>query len=112
MTSHRSITILDIPSIHFHPRRLSYLSNNLETAADYTDNREINERPISDYQDVNHKIAEMATKLDAAHLLNTRAVRILDNGGISADRMEGRWRSSTETNWPRRSPTPVSRSWA
>jgi alkylation response protein AidB-like acyl-CoA dehydrogenase len=61
----------------------------LEIAADYTDNREVNERPVSDYQGVNHKIAEMATKLDAAYLLNTRAARMLNEGDISAGRMEG-----------------------
>jgi len=61
----------------------------LEIAADYTENREVNEQPISDYQGVNHKIAEMATKLDAAYLMNTRAARMLDESGISAGRMEG-----------------------
>lgn len=61
----------------------------LEVAANYTDNREVNERPIADYQAVNHRIAEMSTKLDAAYLLNTRAVRMLDEEGISAGRMEG-----------------------
>jgi alkylation response protein AidB-like acyl-CoA dehydrogenase len=60
----------------------------LEIAANYTDNREVNEHPISDYQAVNHEIAEMATKLDAAYMLNTRAARILDEEGLSAGRME------------------------
>lgn len=61
----------------------------LETAANYTANREVNDQPISDLQAVNHEIAEMATKLDAAYLLNTRAARMLDEKGISAGRMEG-----------------------
>lgn len=61
----------------------------LEVAADYTSNREVDERPISEYQGVNHRVAEMATKIDAAYLLNTRAARMLDEDGISAGRMEG-----------------------
>ncbi|WP_247007127.1 acyl-CoA dehydrogenase family protein [Halorientalis litorea] len=60
----------------------------LEVAADYTENREVNDRPISDYQAVNHEVAEMATKLDAAYMLNTRAARVLDEDGLSAGRME------------------------
>ena len=59
----------------------------LEVAANYTENREVNGQPISDYQAVNHNVAEMATKLDAAYMLNTRAARVLDEEGLSAGRM-------------------------
>lgn len=61
----------------------------LKTAANYTEVREVNERPLSSYQGVNHQIAQMATRLDAAYLLNTRAARILDRDGMAAGRMEG-----------------------
>ncbi|MFB6309941.1 MAG: acyl-CoA dehydrogenase family protein [Salinirussus sp.] len=61
----------------------------IEIAANYTMHREVNERPVSRYQAVNHAIAEMTTKLDAGYLLNTRAARILDANGLSAGRMEG-----------------------
>ena len=61
----------------------------LETAANYTEVREVNERPLSRYQGVNHQIAAMATRLDAAYLLNSRAARILDRDGMSSGRMEG-----------------------
>lgn len=60
----------------------------LEIAANYTDNRIVNERPVSNYQAVNHQVAEMATKLDAAYLLNTRAARMMDERGLSVGRME------------------------
>ncbi|WP_254525880.1 acyl-CoA dehydrogenase family protein [Natrinema caseinilyticum] len=60
----------------------------LEIAANYTANREVNERPVSRYQAVNHKIAEMTTRLDGAYLLNTRAARIMDDRGVSTGRME------------------------
>lgn len=60
----------------------------LEITANYTDNRIVNERAVSDYQSVNHQVAEMATKLDAAYLLNTRAARMMDEGGLSTGRME------------------------
>lgn len=61
----------------------------LETAANYTRYREVNDQPVADYQAVNHRVADYATKLDAAFLLNTRAARILDDRGIAAGRMEG-----------------------
>ena len=60
----------------------------LEVAANYTQHREVNERPISRYQAVSHGIADAATKLDAAYLLDTRAARCLDAGGMDAGRME------------------------
>jgi Acyl-CoA dehydrogenases len=61
----------------------------LEVAANYTEHREVNERPLSRYQGVNHKVADMATRLDAAYALNTRAARILDRDGMAPGRMEG-----------------------
>lgn len=60
----------------------------LEIAVNYTAEREVNNRTVSDYQAVNHKVAEMATKLDAAYLLNTRAARVIDEKGIDSGRME------------------------
>ena len=61
----------------------------LETAANYTEVREVNERPLSRYQGVSHQLADAATRLDAAYLLNTRAARILDRDGMASGRMEG-----------------------
>lgn len=61
----------------------------LEIAANYTESREVNERPLSQYQGVNHQVADLATRLDAAFLLNTRAARILDREGMDSGRMEG-----------------------
>ncbi len=60
----------------------------LELAANYTDARTVNERPLSDYQGVSHDIADLATRLDAAYLLNTRCARLLDAEGLDAGRME------------------------
>lgn len=61
----------------------------LEIATNYTENREVNKRPLSQYQGVNHKVADMVTRMDAAYLLNTRAARILDRDGMDSGRMEG-----------------------
>lgn len=61
----------------------------LEITANYTEHRTVNERPLSRYQAVNHDVAEMATRMDAAYLLNTRAARILDREGLSGGRLEG-----------------------
>lgn len=60
----------------------------LEITANYTDARTVNDRSLSGYQGVNHRIAEMATRMDAAAALNTRAARILDAEGMAAGRME------------------------
>lgn len=60
----------------------------LELAANYTLHREVDEQRISRYQAVSHQIAESATKLDAAYLLNSRAAKCLDEGGMGAGRME------------------------
>lgn len=61
----------------------------LEIATNYTEHREVNERPLSRYQGVTHRVAELATRLDAAYTLNTRAARVLDLEGLSAGRLEG-----------------------
>lgn len=61
----------------------------LEVATNYTEHREVNEKSLSRYQGVNHKVADMATRMDAAYLLNTRAARILDRDGLDSGRMEG-----------------------
>lgn len=60
----------------------------LEIAANYTDARKVNEKPLSGYQGINHTLATCVTKLDAALLLNTRAARTLDNHGLDAGRLE------------------------
>ncbi len=60
-----------------------------EIAANYTQHREVNEQSVSKYQAVNHMVAECATRLDAAYLLNTRGARLLDEDGMNAGRMEG-----------------------
>lgn len=61
----------------------------MELAASYTEHRSVNERPLAQYQGVNHRIAELATRLDAAFALNTRAARVLDRDGPAAGRLEG-----------------------
>jgi alkylation response protein AidB-like acyl-CoA dehydrogenase len=61
----------------------------LEIAANYTEERVVNDRPLSRYQGVNHQLAEAATRLDAAYTMNTRAARILDREAMAAGRMEG-----------------------
>lgn len=60
----------------------------LEIAANYTQAREVNDRPLSSYQGITHQLAECVTKLDAALLANTRAARLLDADGLDAGRLE------------------------
>jgi alkylation response protein AidB-like acyl-CoA dehydrogenase len=53
----------------------------LEYAIRYMNEREVNGRPIATLQGLQWKIADMATQLDAARLLLTRAVHLAGPGG-------------------------------
>jgi hypothetical protein len=52
----------------------------LTIAANYALHRKTFGKRLSDHQAVAFRVAELATKLDAAYLLNTRAARLLDAG--------------------------------
>jgi alkylation response protein AidB-like acyl-CoA dehydrogenase len=52
----------------------------LEIATRYSMEREAFHRPIRNFEGISFKIAEMATRLEAAQLLRTKAARMLDQG--------------------------------
>lgn len=52
----------------------------LDKSLKYSKEREQFNRPISDFQAIQFKLAEMATELDAARLLTYRAARMKDRG--------------------------------
>ncbi|MCF8040647.1 MAG: acyl-CoA dehydrogenase family protein [Desulfarculaceae bacterium] len=52
----------------------------LEIATAYTMEREAFHRPIRNFEGVSFKVAEMATRLEAANLLRFKAARMLDMG--------------------------------
>ncbi|MGH7321047.1 MAG: acyl-CoA dehydrogenase family protein [Candidatus Rokuibacteriota bacterium] len=60
----------------------------LTVAANYAEERHTFGRRLRDHQWIAFRIAELATKLDAAALLNTRAARLLDSGLGPDARME------------------------
>ncbi|MFC7069239.1 acyl-CoA dehydrogenase family protein [Halobaculum lipolyticum] len=53
----------------------------LEAAVEYADEREQGGQPIKEYQAVSHKIAEMATNVEAARSLTYRAASVVEEGG-------------------------------
>ena len=52
----------------------------LEAARDYADERQSFGKPIREYQGISFKLADMATRLDAARLLTHRAAWLKDQG--------------------------------
>ena len=53
----------------------------LDAAVEYAEEREQGGQPISEYQAVSHKIAEMATDVEAARSLTYRAASVVDADG-------------------------------
>jgi alkylation response protein AidB-like acyl-CoA dehydrogenase len=51
-----------------------------ELAASYAQQRSAFGRPIADHQAIRFKLAEMATKVEAAHLMTVNAARLKDTG--------------------------------
>ena len=60
----------------------------LEIAATYAEQRETFGKKLKDHQWASFKVAEAATRLDAALLLNDRAARMLDDGLWAEAKME------------------------
>jgi alkylation response protein AidB-like acyl-CoA dehydrogenase len=60
----------------------------LEIAANYARHRRTFGRPLAEHQWIAFRIADLATRLDGAALLNTRAARLLDAGRGKEARME------------------------
>jgi alkylation response protein AidB-like acyl-CoA dehydrogenase len=60
----------------------------LEIAATYAEERETFGKKLRDHQWAAFKVAEAATRMDAAALLNTRAGRLLDEGLWDEAKME------------------------
>jgi alkylation response protein AidB-like acyl-CoA dehydrogenase len=52
----------------------------LTIAANYAEHRRTFGKRLKDHQAIAFRVAELATRLDAAYLLNTRAARLLDAG--------------------------------
>ncbi len=52
----------------------------LTVAANYAEHRRTFGQRLRDHQAIAFQVAELATRLDAAYLLNTRAARLLDEG--------------------------------
>ncbi|OGK76924.1 MAG: hypothetical protein A2X51_08420 [Candidatus Rokubacteria bacterium GWC2_70_24] len=60
----------------------------LSIAANYAEHRRTFGKRLRDHQHIAFKVAELATRLDAAYLLNTRAARLLQEGRGKEARLE------------------------
>ncbi|MDP6409534.1 MAG: acyl-CoA dehydrogenase family protein [Planctomycetota bacterium] len=72
----------------------------LDASVTYARDREQFGRPIGDFQAVQWKIADMATRLDAARLLTHRAAVVRDSGGrCSLEAAQAKLAASTTANF-------------
>ncbi len=74
------LTTLDGGRIGIAAQAIGIGRATLEEAIEYSKTREQFGRPISSFQSIQWKLADMATKLDAAELLALRAAWLEDNG--------------------------------
>lgn len=66
----------------------SMASNAFQHALDYAQEREAFGQPISEFQGIQWKFADMAKYLEASRLLNNRAIRNANENNTSPDRLE------------------------
>ncbi len=77
----QSLKVLDGGRISIASLSCGIAEGALDFAKSYSKEREQFGQPIANYQGISFKIAEMATKLEAAKLLTYRAGKIKDEGG-------------------------------
>lgn len=75
-----ALTMLDSGRIGIAAQAIGIARAAFETAAGYANVRMAFGKPISSFQGIQWKIADMATKIDAARLLMYRAARLKDMG--------------------------------
>jgi len=76
-----SMRILDGGRISIAALSLGCAQGAYEAALKYSKQRKQFGRPISEFQAIQNKLADMATEIDAARLLTLRAAWLKDNGG-------------------------------
>ena len=75
---------LELGRINVAARAVGVARAALEAATRYAQRRETFGRPIAEHQAIQHKLADMATQVKAAHLLVMDAARQKDRGGRAA----------------------------
>ena len=75
-----SLRILDGGRVSIAALSVGIAQGAYDAALKYAKLRKQFGRPISEFQAIQHKLVDMATKLDASRLLNYRAARMIDAG--------------------------------
>ena len=75
-----SLKVLDGGRISIASLAIGMAQGAYDAALRYSKLRKQFSRPISEFQEIQHKLVDMAVDLDAARLLNRRAAWMLDNG--------------------------------
>ena len=75
-----SLRILDGGRVSIAALSVGIAQGAYDAALNYAKLRKQFGRPISEFQAIQHKLVDMATKLDAARLMNYRAARMIDAG--------------------------------
>ncbi len=86
-----SLEILDGGRISIAALAVGMGQGAYETAARYAGQRKQFGRPISDFQAIQFKLADMATQIDAARLLTYRAAWLADQARAENDHTPGRY---------------------
>lgn len=75
-----SLKVLDGGRISIASLAIGMAQGAYEAALHYSKQRKQFSRPISEFQEIQHKLVDMAVELDAARLLNRRAAWMMDRG--------------------------------
>src|SRR5829696_6690569 len=71
---------VEVGRVNVAARACGIMIRAFELAVDYAQQRRAFGKPIAEHQAIAFKIAEMATKVEAAHLMMTNAARLKDSG--------------------------------
>ena len=71
---------VEVGRVNVAARACGIMIRAFELAVDYAQQRKAFGRPIAEHQAIAFKLAEMATKVEAAHLMMTNAARLKDSG--------------------------------
>ncbi|HET8642150.1 MAG TPA: acyl-CoA dehydrogenase family protein [Pseudonocardiaceae bacterium] len=71
---------VEVGRVNVAARACGIMIRAFELAVDYAQQRMAFGRPIAEHQAIAFKLAEMATKVEAAHLMMTNAARLKDSG--------------------------------
>ena len=82
MGFYHTLEFLDVGRVAVAAQTIGMAQGALEKALDYAKERTQFGRPLSDFQVIQHKLADIATQIEAARLMTYKAAWLLDQGRI------------------------------